>query len=437
MPFPGDSTRSARAECRPVSDSNPSASFRLAPRHWLALAVSVLPLLLYASFSIREGDLPLYFRTARAFLDGATPNRDFRFEYPPYALLWFVPATWAGGDLRGFILAFGLQLTLFDAFIKWLLLSEGVRRWGTSWRAWAPLAAYFVVSWVQSVHYLKRYDVIPAAFALAALVALMRRREGWAGVALAVGTVTKLYPAVLVPLALAVCWRRGAKPTRALLLGLVAGVLPLVPLSLVWPWWQFASFHVERGLQVEAFTAGLLWAAHQLGFADVRWVHAPASYELHGAAAEGVRAVTRQLWVAGSLLAAAVSVRAAWRRPPVTMEDLSRLALVPLTAFVILNPVLSPQYLIWLTGAAALALLSGRVGPSVVLLVAAAITRGLFAGSTYSKGFQPPYTLLLLVRNAMVLGAGLAWARETWRWGNPGVAERLEAKDAPAPTPQA
>ncbi|NPC74237.1 DUF2029 domain-containing protein [Corallococcus exiguus] len=417
-----------------MSASTSSEPSRLTHRHWLALAVAVLPLALYA-FSPREGDLPLYFRTARAFLDGAVPNRDFRFEYPPYALLWFVPATWAGGDLRGFILAFGLQLTLIDAFIKWLLLSEGVRRWGTAWRAWVPFAAYSVVSWLQSVHYLKRYDLIPAALALAALVALKRRREGWAGALLAVGTVTKLYPAVLVPLALAVCWRRGTKPTRALLTGLIAGVLPLVPLSFVWPWWRFAAFHVERGLQVEAFSAGLLWASHLMGFAHVQWVHAPAAYELHGAAAEMVRAVTRQVWIAGLLLAVAVSVRAAWRRPPVHIEDLARLTLVPLVAFVILNPVLSPQYLIWLTGAAALALLSGTVAPSAVLLVAAAITRGLFAGSTYKTGWQPSFTLLLLARNAMVLYAGLAWAREAWRWGHPGVAALPDAKDAPAPTP--
>ncbi|RKG58760.1 DUF2029 domain-containing protein [Corallococcus sp. AB011P] len=417
-----------------MSASTSSEPSRLTPRHWLALAVAVLPLALYA-FSSRQGDLPLYFRTARAFLDGAVPNRDFRFEYPPYALLWFVPATWAGGDLRGFILAFGLQLTLIDAFIKWLLLSEGVRRWGTAWRAWVPFAAYSVVSWLQSVHYLKRYDLIPAALALAAVVALMRRREGWAGALLAVGTVTKLYPAVLVPLALAVCWRRGAKPTRALITGLVAGVLPLVPLSFVWPWWRFAAFHVERGLQVEALSAGLLWAAHLMGFAQVQWVHAPAAYELHGAAAETVRAVTRQVWVAGLLLAVAVSVLAAWRRPPVHIEDGARLTLVPLVAFVILNPVLSPQYLIWLTGAAALALLSGRVWPSAVLLVAAAITRGLFAGSTYNTGWQPSFTLLLLARNAMVLFAGLAWAREAWRWGRPGATVLPEVKDAPAPTP--
>ena len=178
--FPRDSARAAWAEWRSVSTLPPSVPYRFrpGPLHWFALVVSVLPLAVYA-FSPRPGDLPLYFNTAHAVLGGAVPNRDFRFEYPPYALLWFVPATWLGGDLRGFILVFGLQLTLLDAFIKWLLLSEGVRRWGTSWRAWLPLVAYSVVSWVQSVHYLKRYDLIPAALAVGALVALMRRREGW------------------------------------------------------------------------------------------------------------------------------------------------------------------------------------------------------------------------------------------------------------------
>ncbi|WP_244224961.1 glycosyltransferase family 87 protein [Corallococcus sicarius] len=417
-----------------MSAPTPSAPFRFrpGPLHWLALVVSVLPLAYYA-FSPRVGDLYLYFSTAHAFLGGAVPNVDFRFEYPPYALLWFVPAAWVGGDERGFVLAFGLQLTLLDACLKWLLLSEGVRRWGTAWRAWVPLAAYSVASWIQSIHYLKRYDLIPAVFVLAALVALMRRREGWAGVALAVGTVTKLYPAVLVPLALAVCWRRGLKPTRALLLGLVVGVLPLLPLSLLWPWWRFASFHVERGLQVEALSAGLLWAAKLMGLAQVQWVKALAAYELHGPAAEAVRVLTRYIWVAGSLAAAGLSVWGAWRKPPQHIEDLARLALVPLVAFVILNPVLSPQYLIWLTGAAALALLSGTVGPSVVVLVAAAITRGLFAGSTYYSGLQWPHTVLLLVRNGMVLGAGLAWAREVWRLGRrPGVPV---AEEAPVPTP--
>ncbi|WP_164014795.1 glycosyltransferase family 87 protein [Pyxidicoccus trucidator] len=416
----------------PASAPSTSPASRLTPWHWLGLVVSVAPLALYA-FSPRAKDLELYFNTARAFLAGATPNQDFRFEYPPYALLWFVPAAWLGGTLKTFIPLFGLQLTLFDAASKWLLLSEGTRRWGHSLRAWAPFAVYSVASWVQSVHYLKRYDLIPATFTLAALVALSRRRDVLAGLALSVAIVTKLYPVVLVPLALAVCWRRGAwDSTRRLLLGLVLGVLPLVPLSAFWPWWGFASFHVERGLQVESLGASLLWGAHLLGLVpDVRWEHAPAAYELHGAAAEWVKDVSRWLWVAGSLGAAAVGLRAVRHRVPERVEDLARLALGPLIAFVVLNPVLSPQYLVWLTGVAGLALLSGSRWAPAAIFVAAVMTRGIFAGSTYDTGIGAPHAVLLLVRNGLLLAAGLALVQEAWRSTSPRKGLHPEAAEAP------
>jgi hypothetical protein len=415
-----------------ASPLSESPTPRLGLWHWVALVVSVFPLVLYA-YSPRIGDLDLYYRTARAFLEGATPNQDFRFEYPPYALLWFVPATWLGGTLPAFINFFGLQLTLFDAVIKWLLLSEGVRRWGRSPWAWVPMAAYSVASWVQSIHYLKRYDLIPAAFALAALVALSRRRDVLAGLALSVGVVTKLYPVVLVPLALRVCWRRGSwGAARRLVLGLSLGVLPLVPLSAFWPWWGFASFHVDRGLQVESLGAALLWASHLLGWVSgVQWVHATAAYELHGVAAEWVKDASRWLWVVGSLGSAAVGLWAVRHRAPERVEDLARLALGPLLAFVVLNPVLSPQYLVWLTGAACLALLSGSRWPAVAVLVAAVMTRGIFAGSTYRTGLGIVHLTLLLVRNGLLFAAGIALVREAWR----GVAPLLGTEEARAPRP--
>ncbi|MFP2926833.1 glycosyltransferase 87 family protein [Pyxidicoccus sp. 3LG] len=394
---------------------SPSAS-RFGPWHWGALAVSVAPLAFYA-FSPRAKDLGLYFNTARYFLAGATPNEDFLFEYPPYALLWFIPAAWLGGTLKAFVTLFGLQLTLFDAFCKWLLLSEGTRRWGRSVRAWVPFAVYSVASWVQSVHYLKRYDLIPATLTLAALVALSRRRDVLAGLALSVGIATKLYPVVLVPLALAVCWRRGSwAAVWKLGLGLTLGALPLLPLSAFWPWWDFASFHVGRGLQVESLGASLLWAAHLLGgVSGVAWVHAMAAYELHGAAAEWVKDAMRWVWVVGSLASAAVGLWVVRRRAPERVEDLARLALLPLVTFVALNPVLSPQYLIWLTGAAGLALLSGSRWAPAAVFVAAIITRGIFAGSTYKTGLGASHTVLLLVRNGLLLAAGFALAREVWR----------------------
>ncbi|MCP3097541.1 DUF2029 domain-containing protein [Myxococcus sp. K15C18031901] len=389
--------------------------------------MGVTPLVVYA-FSPRVGDLDLYFKTARAFLAGATPNQDFRFEYPPYALLWFVPAAWLRSTQWEFVPVFGLQLAVMDAFIKWVLLVEGARRWGRTWRSFVPCVAYSLTSWAAALYYLKRYDLIPAALTMVALLALARRRDTLAGLALAVGVVTKLYPVVLVPLAVMVCWKRGT--LARLLVGLTLGVAPLLPLSAVWPWWGFATFHVDRGLQVESLGASLLWAAHQLGLVQgVLWIHAPAAYELHGVAAAGVRAVSRWLWVVGSLGMAAVGMWSVRRRPPEQVEDLARLVLGPLVVFIILNPVLSPQFLTWVMGAAALALLSGSRTVPVLILVAAICSRGVFVGTTYRTGLGIPQTLLLLARNGMLFAAGCLLLRDTLR--------RVKPSPAPAVAPAA
>lgn len=386
---------------------------RLGAVHWAALALSVGPLLAYAVTSGRMGDLSLYARMVHGFLGGAVPNVDFRFEYPPYALLWFVPAGWLGADAPRFALHFSLQLLLLDAACKLLLLAEGAR-WGRSVRAWLPFILFTVAGWAQSIHYLRRYDLIPAALTLGALVALARRREGWAGAGLAVGVVTKLYPVVLVPVALAWCFRRGS--ARRFVLGFAGGLLPLVAVSALWPWWRFASFHVERGLQVESLGASLLWAAHHLGGASVEWVQSAAALELHGPAAEAVLALSRWLWVGGTGATVLVAMWAVWRHPVEDVASLARVALAPLVAFVILNPVLSPQYLVWLTGLAALSLYRrGSMGAPLAIFAAAVLSRFLFTGSTYLTGLGPLHTGLLLARNLLLLWAGGTLVAELWR----------------------
>ncbi|WP_338867582.1 glycosyltransferase 87 family protein [Myxococcus stipitatus] len=371
------------------------------------------PLVAYA-FSPRVGDMDLYFRSARALLAGATPNQDFRFEYPPYALLWFVPAAWLRDTEPGFVRLFGLQLVLMDGFIKWLLLREGVRAWGHAWRSMVPCIAYSVTTWAASLYYLKRYDLIPAALTLAALMALAHRRDVLAGLALSVGVVTKLYPVVLVPVMVVVCWRRRA--LGKLTLGLSLGVAPLVLLSTVWPWWGFMSFHMNRGLQVESLAASLIWAAHHLGWVrSVVWLKAPAAYELHGDVAESAKGLMRWLWVVGTLGMTALGAWAARHRPSERVGDLARLALGPLLAFIILNPVLSPQFLTWLMGAAALSLLSGSATVPVLILAAAVMSRGTFVGPGYRVGCGVAQTLLLLARNGLLLTAGFLMLREMWR----------------------
>lgn len=64
------------------------------------------------------GDLPVYFEAARSWLAGQTPYAEFRFEYPPYALLAFPPAALVSSSLPEFQVVFGVELLLVDVAIR-------------------------------------------------------------------------------------------------------------------------------------------------------------------------------------------------------------------------------------------------------------------------------------------------------------------------------
>ena len=102
-----------------MADGAPSRA-RVLPKVAL-LALSLVPLLptLHAH---AVGDLPVYFDAARAWLSGRTPYADVPFEYPPYALLAFLPAALVSSTLREFQLAFGLELLAVDIAIRVALL---------------------------------------------------------------------------------------------------------------------------------------------------------------------------------------------------------------------------------------------------------------------------------------------------------------------------
>ena len=140
------------------------------------------------------------------------PYVDAPFEYPP--LIGAVSAIFslATGPL-GFVIAWVLVVSLAAAWCAALLASEGGR-----WRAWALAPQLFLLGTVN-------FDVVPAALATAAIVALRRGRERTGAAALALGTLAKLYPLASAPLAVL----RARAPVRfvlTFLLILLAGYVP-------------------------------------------------------------------------------------------------------------------------------------------------------------------------------------------------------------------
>ena len=359
------------------------------------LAVSLVPLLPTLR-AHAVGDLPLYFEAARSWLSGRTPYAEVPFEYPPYALLFFAPAALASSTLRGFQLVFGLELLAVDVAIRAALLWIARARRGI-W-AYAPFLAYAVVAQLQAFWLYKRFDLLPAGLTLAAVVLLGGRATGRAGAALVAGIGTKVYPVVLVPLALAEARRNGG--LKRFLIGASIATIPLAALAYIWPLQRAVGFHSGRGLQVESLWASVLWLFRS--WSGVQWVHAPASYEVQGGLAPAVLPVAVGVWAVGTGLAVLLSLRAPDAPGP---GALAERALLPLLALVALGPVASPQYALWITAVAVLLMEPERWRLGALPLAAAVLTRITYPAPGYQTGLSTALTAVLVLRNFLLVAS--------------------------------
>jgi hypothetical protein len=380
--------------------------------------IGTLPFLSRLTTGRTSESLTIYLANARAALDGARVYADVPFEYPPYALAWFLGPAALAGDLAQFRIAFGLLIFSADAAIKAGLLWTGVRDRDRP-PDFLPFAMYTLATAALGHILLQRYDVIPAALTVAALLALSRGWAVTAGVAIAIAAGTKVYPVLLVPVMVAFVWKRNGAVTR-LLTGVAVGVLPLVAASFWAPWWRFASVHTGRGLEVESVWASAIWLAHFAGV-PATWEVVRGWTEVTGPVAAWLSTPARNVWAGATMLSVVIAARAAGRARSDDQTDTTQLsmlaacALLPFTTFVALNLVLSPQFHLWLAPLAAIALMSRRSeqssGLAGVRLASGAIflstflVPAFFPSPTFDSGLDLGRTLVLVLRNVLLLYA--------------------------------
>jgi hypothetical protein len=392
------------------------------------IGVSVAPFV-YTLFDTSNGDMPLYHQVAGRLFAGAVPYRDWVFEYPPYALLWFLLPGLARGYVA-FRALFSLQALAIDVATKLVLLREG-RRVSSEGRGIGPFLVFSALAVFQTYFYLKRLDAIAGALFVLALIAFARDKVAAAGALLAVAAGTKLYPALAVPALFCLALERG-KANR-FLVGVGAALLPLAAASAFVPWWRFATFQAGRGLHVESTYGAIVWLFHFFG-TPASWVSRPGCcLEVGGPSARVALTVARYLFALVTLCAVALSVASVWRPRDASVwrprEDraapraelrmpgadfLGHLALLPIVAFMVSSIALSPQFAVWLIGPLALAAATSRRGATAALSVAIVLTTFVFPAPGYfsAEGISFGRTLVLVARNAALLIALVLLARE-------------------------
>lgn len=308
-------------------------------------------------------------------------------EYPVLSM-WTMRLAWgvSGNDIPRFFFANVILLTLAAAVVTiCLYVISGPR---ALWFALAPtLTVYAFVNW----------DLVAVAFATAATLAYLRRRDVWAGVLIGLGAAAKLYPAlVLIPF---VAGRfRAGEPERGTYLtwaAVGAWLVTNLPFALASPgaWWEFFRFNSARAADWDS-----LWfiACHR----------ATGEFTCGGIGIINVASVV--------LFVAIVAVL--WRWKAVRDPGFARwtLAFPVLVVFLLTNKVYSPQYGLWLLPWFALALPDVRLFAAFELAdVAVFVTRFSWFAELSGFGGLPigAFEAAVVVRAVVLIACVAAWVK--------------------------
>jgi hypothetical protein len=335
-----------------------------------AVVVSISWALLHVGFYERNQivDTPVYQQYGEAMANGEVPYRDFALEYPPGALPVFaLPALGPADDYRGvFEILMWICAVATVGFVALTLvaLDAGTARTiaAVAFVALAPLALGSVV--------LTRYDFWPAALTAAAVAAFVAGRRHVAFAVLGLAVTAKIYPAVLLPPALMLVWRREGARQAVAGLGVFAASIALVALSflVIAPGGFTDSIQrqLERPLQIESLGSALLLAAHRLGAYDATVVSSSGSQNLGGPAADALAVAQTVVQIF-----AVVGVWMLFEARRGGREGFVAACAATAVAFVAFGKVLSPQFLVWLVPL--VPLVAGRIGIGASALLASAL----------------------------------------------------------------
>ncbi len=370
----------------------------------LGLSWALLHTPLYAGGQIV--DTPLYQRYGEAIADGALPYRDFALEYPPAALpVFLLPALGQGRQSeesyrRWFELVMLTCAVAVVAAVAVALAALGAasrRLTGAlAFTALAPLALGSVV--------LTRFDLWPAALTAAALAAVLHGRSRLGFAVLGLAAAAKLYPAAVLPLALAFVWRRrGRREAYACAASFLAvAAVCFVPFAVLAPegLWDSISRQLERPLQIESLGAAILVAVHHVSGFGLEVETSAGSQNLAGSAPAAV-ALLQVVLQAGVLL----GIWIWFARRPRTADEFVTAAAAAVCASLALGKVLSPQFLLWLLPL--VPLVAGRRGVAAGALFGGALvlTQLWFPSRywDYALEFDPAASWLVLARDVLLI----------------------------------
>jgi uncharacterized membrane protein len=322
--------------------------------------------------------------------DGLVPYLDWGFEYPPLAIVPIALGGAFGNTEVAYPITFGLiVLACFLAIQAWVGALAG--------RAamWVVAISPLLLGAMVRTH----MDAFVVAMVTGALLLFARGRPTWGFFALGLGTATKLFPILLVPIA--VVWLAARGERAKIVPGLAAFATVVVVVCAPFlsdGFFDQFRFHLERPVQIES-TPGLVLSAIGDSYVTGTSAH-PDEFKSNGLAGGPADLVGNVFTV----LLAAAYLSVVWLAA--RGGDIRRLTLLwfaAVLAFVVLGQVLSPQYLLWLLPFAAAAWAWGERDLALLTGLASLLTLAEFPSRYFDVVAQQTFAVLLVAARNLTL----------------------------------
>ncbi|MDN3028698.1 glycosyltransferase 87 family protein [Streptomyces sp. S.PB5] len=397
---------------------------------WLVTRALMLWLLTHARHPLLGGDAVarevwwVYRNWYDVLVHGTFPAHDTLWQYPPGA----GPVLLSPGLLPG--------LTYFQAFVALTLatdaaitaaLSRAGTRPGRSLRG----AALWIGGLPLLLHVpLVRYDVQVTALAVIALLTSTRSTRA-CGAFAALGALVKVWPALVLLGTPSGRTTRSAWTRSAWTWAAVTGASALAVLAVLFDHpLAFLRHQGGRGVQIESFGGTVLGLATHAGWPGVvRFQYGALEYT-----GPYVSLVAHASLAATAL---ALALLLLWRlrarhRNAATPYDA---ALTAVLLFTVTSRVISPQYMIWLLGLAAVCMTSRHTTqrPVAALILVATAVSAVVYPVLYDQVEAATWTgcALMVVRNGLLAAAAVLSFSRLWRSTRAAITDPAPA-DEPA-----
>src|SRR5579875_891849 len=405
----GTLTDAARYQCYAISfTQGVSALEELPPSQCIFMSSTESTILTQAAIlqDLKSWHLPAWMINFVSSQSQTQPWHTLPYEYPFLSLLPFL----AGliGPLQWYQIIFALWMILLAIGFYFVVKRFVSRRTAIAFGLFLTTAGLVTVG--------GRFDLIPALCTFVAWICAQGSKWKWAFVLLALGTLFKIYPAVLIlPFFVAqqkrsmerwYSWRR--LEGLAIFTGICLGIEVVSLLFSVQDTLAPLSYFALRPDQIESFSACLLWMAS--------FFHVPQTYiDSYGSlnVLSPLSPLVSALCMLGLVIGLGATFYLQWRGK----LSLAQSVFLTLLIIIITGKVFSPQYLIWLAPFAAIVYQSSYkrffYWESVCLLTML-IYPGIYfyVHNLSAVPLLPIFYPLVSVRNLLILGAVVGLLRQ-------------------------